>query len=1089
MNEAPYVNADKETPSKNHYNLGIASSLSREAKTAMISVEQDEGWPLQPPRVKTPSTSVHVPLKENVPSEISVVAYKRMQDKPVDEEGQSLATCEQTEVRNISISVGPTDMFEHESPEEVEDLPLVTMQSRDISERETLEEVDKLPSVDIEPNNVSEIASLAEVEAPRSVRQGRPVAMKLPYKKSDKIGSSPPSSAISIGSSSISSPESDEEEEDQGVFLASKMGKEIDTLSSQDLGFDGSVVPKLAAASPPQTVIDKMEELEDSSVADVENESITEETRSTAEESGKELSSAEAQSQGPTSDDVQIDTNSRDSHDCSNTQLHSFDQSESFEPPDEANSPSQRPSDIPHMSEDATTVNADRHLDSTNISGTSVIQDLDSKQHRSSAVSSDSVTYPTLRDEKSHQNHETAKPRPKTTVEIIDLESEAEEDQQLRSIARAEPVSSLSGIVSQHEITLGQDSDISKSPKSQEDVIVGGTIDVEESITKSVSADPLAVPVPGMNHISGDENRIVDEELGQNRLNQRISTKEGQIKHNMTVLDLEDTSLSNQADAVQDLLPSQLRDENIQSLTEPPSTIPDSVAPSLKEQLPTPSTTQKTSFVSQPSTISLKSIPDEDTLPTPRLTQGTSTDIVASILPELPAKQRQPPTDNERPEESTSVLHNRHINEPTSSPPSYSPFTPVNKRSAFVERLKEMRKTSQSSPKARRSTGSNAASPWFAPKRSSQVVPDSEPDSGFSESADEVEKVTPKELPSIPATPEKPLAHSFIRSSPGENDAASVASSQYVPPSQPAIGGLRTNLSYFVPIAALRSHFGTQSDIFAVVVSTSSITRAPSGLRDFTRSLYITDYSVSKAKTPIITAQIFRPSRSCFPEVQLGDAILLRNFKVQSFQRRLSLLSTETSAWAVFHEGIEPQIRGPPVEYGAEERAFARGHWKWWASLNQDVKDYLQAAVSKEKVPPTKSKIKVKTEGINGMGVELPGSQEARHRGKKGDEWSTQALAKEWTVGIHSLEDHWHDSDMPVMERRSLRPRNARGRTLSESPEKEDAPPKNRKRGVKDTPRDRTRYVDDDSNNHAKEKQIGLRLHELRDGTKYEDRR
>ena len=394
-----------------------------------------------------------------------------------------------------------------------------------------------------------------------------------------------------------------------------------------------------------------------------------------------------------------------------------------------------------------------------------------------------------------------------------------------------------------------------------------------------------------------------------------------------------------------------------------PSTVPDSFEEvQSKRQLLTPSSPQLTNMVSQSSSVSMYSAPEDDTLPTPRLTQSTSVETV-------PLQPLAPP------EEPTLTK--------TPAPPK--------KTSALIERLKEMRRLSNQSPK-RRSSDASILDPWFAPRRLSQIVPDSE-DGSEAETSPErkaqanISKIVSRQLPQ---TPEKPLAKSFIRSPPQPKHISSIQSSpQYLPPSQPPPPGFRTKLSYFVPLATLPSNFATTVDVLAIALSSTPVTRATSGPRDYNQSVYITDPSSIALQHSITTAQIFRPNNRCFPLVEKGGALLLRDFKVQPFEKRLLLLSTESSAWAVFRKGADVQIRGPPVEYGAEERGFARGLWDWWASLGDDARKRLEKAVPEYKKPGvttsiTKSKAygnksdaPIKKE-IEGLGVDLPGSQSKR---------------------------------------------------------------------------------------------------------------
>lgn len=151
------------------------------------------------------------------------------------------------------------------------------------------------------------------------------------------------------------------------------------------------------------------------------------------------------------------------------------------------------------------------------------------------------------------------------------------------------------------------------------------------------------------------------------------------------------------------------------------------------------------------------------------------------------------------------------------------------------------------------------------------------------------------------------------------------------------------------------------------------------------------------------------------------------------------------------------QVRGPPVEFGAEERAFARGLWNWWGSLTSSEREALEAAVPKdEKTRPT-------SKGIKGLGVELPGSQDGAQR-------SERSKGREKSLSVDTV------GDEPVG--RVLRPRHGRGK-MSESPEKEGK--------VMHELRDGTSYFDGEGEDGAVETQNGL--HQLRDGKAYRDRK
>jgi len=502
---------------------------------------------------------------------------------------------------------------------------------------------------------------------------------------------------------------------------------------------------------------------------------------------------------------------------------------------------------------------------------------------------------------------------------------------------------------------------------------------------------------------------------------------------------------------------AEMRAESQISFVELPATVQDSArAPSSKSQLLTPDETQRTSLTSQPSFNSLQSSLDDDTLPTPQLTQGKSDE---SVVPKAHQVLGEPsPTTSLPPLEK----HNRLVETQRSDEKALVPQRPP----TLIERLKAMKRLSSQTPQRRGEA--SVISPWFAPRRSSIIVPDSEAESEIESLSENDRKSIKQNVTAKLQTPEKQksLAKSFIRSPSQRAGIHSIVSSPgYLPPSQPPPPGFRTSLSYFVPLATLQSHFTLAVDILAIVLNTTSVTRATSGPKDYNQTIYITDPSSSVLRSPVMTAQIFRSHDKCFPVVEEGDALLLRDFKVQSFRRQLSLLSTQSSAWAEFRKDADVQVRGPPVEFGAEERGFARGLWRWWAGLDHGVKDSLRGGVPKDKkgraIPLNKmhngrvlsnerrlidnkdnSNLDIKKEGIAGLGVDLPGSQ-----GKTGkpfkrekfpevevDSASSQGKMFKASPKERSLElDGVLESTEPP--KRVLRPRGARGMTeRSESP-------------------------------------------------------
>ena len=619
-----------------------------------------------------------------------------------------------------------------------------------------------------------------------------------------------------------------------------------------------------------------------------------------------------------------------------------------------------------------------------------------------------------------------------TTVEIIDLESDDEDDASnqtfsqealQKSVNQNESELARTIDVSAHDTTLILTSDarIEHQASISEEYRPSNLPDSTGSVLNPVAVDKECPP-EDINVEPETHEKVYQPEKQASRKPSPVArTKEDE--HDIPFIEVVSSKLSPKADL--ESKERRLPAENEARLKQPPkaetelkpilidelpSTVPDSSKDTRsKSQLLTPSSTQRTNFVSQPSSLSLYSEPEDDTLPTPRLTQGTSDGIVPPVLL-------------------------APLEEPTLA---QTPM-PLKKTSTLIEKLKEMRRLSNQSPKTR-SSDASVLDPWFAPKRLGPVVPDSEDENEIESSPEreaptKISKIVGRKLPQ---TPEKPLAKSFIRSPPQLNHISPIhLSPQYLPPSQPPPPGFRTNISYFVPLATLPSHFATTVDILAIVLSGTPVTRATSGPRDYNQTLYTTDPSSSASQHSITTAQIFRANNRCFPLVEKGDALLLRDFKVQPLQKRLSLLSTESSAWAVFRKGADVQIRGPPVEFGAEERGFARGLWDWWTSLGEDARRYLETAVPEYKKPNgtpkitkfkaggNKSDARIKKEEIEGLGVDLPGSQTQRRESMK-----------EHSLGLDGVEekDMVHESIEAPKRARGAEGANGRSESARES--------------------------------------------------------
>ncbi|KAE8441527.1 hypothetical protein EG329_004873 [Mollisiaceae sp. DMI_Dod_QoI] len=156
---------------------------------------------------------------------------------------------------------------------------------------------------------------------------------------------------------------------------------------------------------------------------------------------------------------------------------------------------------------------------------------------------------------------------------------------------------------------------------------------------------------------------------------------------------------------------------------------------------------------------------------------------------------------------------------------------------------------------------------------------------------------------------------------------------------------LRTELSEFTALKVLRYHMNQKLDVLAVATTTPpEPQRAKGGPRQYQITFNITDPSISPSG--VTEVQVFRPYSHALPTVSAGDGILLRNFQVTSVKKGFALRSTqdEGSSWAVFKDSEEPEIRGPPVEYGDGERNHISALKAWYGTLDDVAKAKIDRA-------------------------------------------------------------------------------------------------------------------------------------------------
>lgn len=158
---------------------------------------------------------------------------------------------------------------------------------------------------------------------------------------------------------------------------------------------------------------------------------------------------------------------------------------------------------------------------------------------------------------------------------------------------------------------------------------------------------------------------------------------------------------------------------------------------------------------------------------------------------------------------------------------------------------------------------------------------------------------------------------------------------------------LRTDLKEFTPLKVLRYHLNQKLDIMAIVTTTpSEPQRTRGGPRHYQIAFNVTDFSI--APSGITEVQVFRPYIEALPVVRAGDGILLRNFQVTAVKNRgfaLRSEQNEASSWAVFKDGVsEPEVRGPPVEYGAAEQKHMVSMKEWYSTLDAAAVAKLERA-------------------------------------------------------------------------------------------------------------------------------------------------
>lgn len=244
----------------------------------------------------------------------------------------------------------------------------------------------------------------------------------------------------------------------------------------------------------------------------------------------------------------------------------------------------------------------------------------------------------------------------------------------------------------------------------------------------------------------------------------------------------------------------------------------------------------------------------------------------------------------------------------------------------------------------------NIASPYFTPRTPRQVA---------LSSPARKENIAPSKenVGSLASSPKQADPGSTVivasHQNSGDNDTGTVvirsSSDSLKPPKAEPLSrrqtGTTTSFAYYPDLNSLHEHFGQLVDIIAVCTEDSpEPERAKSGPKDYHTTLRLCDSSLDSKGRTAVPGQIFRPVKQALPSTRRGDVVILRSFKVQTLKRKVVLISTDTSSWAVFRTSLSPKsaawsevvVSGPPIEYGLAETEHAKTLLHWWRASGEE---------------------------------------------------------------------------------------------------------------------------------------------------------
>ena len=205
----------------------------------------------------------------------------------------------------------------------------------------------------------------------------------------------------------------------------------------------------------------------------------------------------------------------------------------------------------------------------------------------------------------------------------------------------------------------------------------------------------------------------------------------------------------------------------------------------------------------------------------------------------------------------------------------------------------------------------------------------------------------PSSQPHKPLSPPPPV--NYKQSTPTVEDTPSQP-----PPPLPETwneDGLTTPLGYYPPLPSIRpptlreQKANLTVDAIGIIRSLGEIqkTKGP----DYLLSLFLVDPSTGPEQG--VSTQFFRPYLDGLPRTaKVGNVLLLTNMKVESFEHRGQIRSTESSGWVLFDEEGNMVEEGPPVELGRDEREMVRYLGHWWRKVEKKPVEENLANSSKE---------------------------------------------------------------------------------------------------------------------------------------------